>query len=88
MLPVVAGPARTATAVALNTVCLVACSLLLCGFVGWPFAIVAVPAGIWFLAETLSLHRHPERARAWRTFKLSGLYLLLLLVGLVVSPLG
>jgi len=85
MLSALVGARRTAEAVVLNTVGLVAASLLLAPFVGWPYAALAVPAGAGYLACTLALRRRPDRERAWRAFKLSGLYLLALLAGLVLS---
>ena len=85
MLSALAGARRTADAVAANTAGLVACSLALVPFVGWPYAALAVPAGAGYLVCTLSLRRRPDRDRAWRAFKLSGLYLLCLLAGLCLS---
>jgi heme o synthase len=87
MLPVVAGARRAAAAVHANTVGLVVASLVLAPFVGVAYAIVAVPAGVWFLAGTRALARHADKPRAWTTFKASGLYLLSLLAGLVLSTL-
>ncbi len=88
MLSALVGARRTAGAVVANTVGLVAASLLLAPYVGWPYALLAVPAGAGYLACTLHLRRRPDREHAWRAFKLSGLYLLALLVGLVLSTLA
>ncbi len=88
MLSVVAGPARTARAVSLNTLALSAFALLECALVPWPYAVAAVPATLWFSARASSLARDPGRERAWSLFKLSGLYLLLLLIGLSLTPLA
>ena len=88
MLSAVAGAQRTAGAVAANTAVLVAASLLLGVFVPWPYLAVAAPAGACFLGLTLWLRRSPDTRRAFTVFKLSGLYLLALLVGLVLSTLG
>ena len=88
MLSAQAGAERTAGAVLVNTVALVAASLALAAFVGWPYLAFAAPAGIGFLAVTVALRTRPDRAHAWKAFKLSGLYLLLLLVGLVLSTLA
>ena len=85
MLSAVAGAQRTADAVLLNTVLLVAASLALAPFVGWAYLALAVPAGVGYLACTLWLRSRPDAARAWRAFKLSGLYLLALLAGLVLA---
>lgn len=88
MLSAVAGAQRTAGAVAANTAVLVAASLLLGVFVPWPYLAVAAPAGACFLGLTLWLRRSPDTRRAFTVFKLSGIYLLALLVGLVLSTLG
>jgi protoheme IX farnesyltransferase len=86
-LSAVAGRRRTAAAVHANTVALVAASVLLGAFAGRLYAAVAVAAGAAFLACTDRLRRDPVDARAWLTFKLSGAYLLVLLVALAVSGL-
>lgn len=84
-LSAVVGAARTAHAVWVNTVGLVASSLALGLWVGWPYLVVAAPLGAWFLLLAHRLRRDPSEARAWLTFKLSGAYLLALLVALVLS---
>ncbi|HEU0336031.1 MAG TPA: heme o synthase [Gaiellaceae bacterium] len=86
-LSAVAGRRRTAGAVYANTVALVAGSVLLGAHAGWPYLVVAVPAGAGFLWCADRLRRDPVDARAWLTFKLSGAYLLVLLVALAVSGL-
>jgi protoheme IX farnesyltransferase len=88
MLPAIAGARRTADAVVANTALLVAVSLALAAFVGWPYLALAAPAGAGYLACTLWLRREPTTARAWRAFKLSGLYLLALLGGLALAALA
>jgi protoheme IX farnesyltransferase len=87
MLSAVAGAKRTAGAVVTNTALLVAASLALGAYLPWPYLAIAVPAGAGFLSVTLWLRRQPDRKRAFLAFKLSGLYLLALLVGLVLSTL-
>jgi heme O synthase-like polyprenyltransferase len=47
-----------------------------------------VPAGVWFLTLAVQLARRPEPERAWRLFKLSGLYLLIVLGGLAAAGLA
>ena len=74
MLSAVAGAERTARAVVANTAALVATSIAL-----------AAPAGLGFLTCTVALVRHPDTSSVWRAFKLSGLYLLVLLVGLALA---
>lgn len=88
MLSAVAGARRTGAAVLANTVALVACSLALGAFLGWPYLALAVPAGAGFLVVTGRLRREPTVPRAWLAFKLSGLYVLALLAGLVLSTLA
>ncbi len=88
ILSAVAGAQRTARAVVANTAGLVVLSLLLGAYVAWPYLALAVPAGGGFLTLSVWLARRPDTARAFLTFKLSGLYLLALLVGLVLSTLG
>ena len=88
MLPAVAGAERTARAIVANTAGLVTVSLMLGAYLPWPYLAVAAPAGVWFLGLTLWLRRRPDTRRAFTVFKLSGLYLLTLLGGLVLSTLG
>jgi len=88
MLSAVAGAQRTAGAVTANTAGLVAASLVLGAFLPWPYVAVAAPAGACFLGLTLWLRRCPDTRRAFTVFKLSGLYLLALLAGLVLSTFG
>jgi protoheme IX farnesyltransferase len=87
MLPAVAGPRRTAAAVHANTIGLVAVSLTLAPLLGLAYGAAALLAGTAFLVETHALREHADKRRAWRTFKASGLYLLALLVGLILSTL-
>ena len=86
-LSAVAGAQRTATAIFLNTLVLVAASLLLAPYLGRAYLTVALPAGIGFTVCAYRLMREPVTARAWPTFKLSGLYLLVLLLALVLAAL-
>jgi protoheme IX farnesyltransferase len=87
MLSALKGARATARAVLVNTAVLVAASLALVPFLAWPYGLLALPAGVGFLGVTVALAREPDTARAWRAFKLSGLYLLVLLIGLVLSVL-
>jgi protoheme IX farnesyltransferase len=86
-LPVVAGPARAAKAVYANTLLLAALALALGVYLGPAYLVLAAPATVWFLRLTRRLAADPSRERAWSVFKLSGLYLLVLLVGLVAAAL-
>ena len=85
MLSAVVGAQRTADAVLLNTLLLVAASVALAPFVGWVYLLFAVPAAIGYLACVFRLRRRPDTPHAWRAFKLSGLYLLAILAGLVLT---
>lgn len=87
MLPAVVGARRTASAVHANTIALVATSLALVPLLGVLYGIAATLAGAAFLRDTYALRKHADKRRAWRTFKASGLYLLALLVGLILSTL-
>jgi protoheme IX farnesyltransferase len=86
-LSALVGARRTAEAVWLNTIALVAASLALGLNAGWVYLAIALPAGAWFLVCALRLRRDQAQERAFGTFKLSGLYLLLVLVALSVSAL-
>ena len=86
-LSALVGARRTANAVYVNTIGLVAASLAFGAYVGWPYLVTAGLAGVGFLVCTHRLRREPTSARGLLTFKLSGLYLLVLLAGLVVSAL-
>jgi protoheme IX farnesyltransferase len=86
-LSALAGAARTAAAVHANTLALVVASFGLAAYVAWPYALLALPAGSAFAACTHRLRREPTPERAFRVFKLSGLYLLALLAGLVLTAL-
>jgi protoheme IX farnesyltransferase len=83
-----AGPARAARAVAASVALLVVWSWLLGAFLPWPYLAMALPAGLWFGAVAIRLARAPTPAHAWSVFKLSGVYLLVLLVGLVAAGLS
>ena len=87
MLPAVVGAQRTASAVHANTVALVATSLALVPLLGVVYGIAAALAAAAFLREKHALRKHADKLHAWRTFKASGLYLLALLVGLILSTL-
>lgn len=86
-LSVVAGPARTARAVFANTIALAICAVGLALYLGPVYLALAFPASIAFLYVTHALARDPSRDRAFTVFKLSGLYLLALLVGVAAAGL-
>jgi protoheme IX farnesyltransferase len=82
-----AGVERAARAVVASTVGLVAWSVALGLFLPPAYPALAVPAGVWFLVLAGRLGREPTRERAWSLFKLSGLYLVFVLAGLVAAGL-
>jgi protoheme IX farnesyltransferase len=82
-----AGVERAARAVVASTVGLVAWSVALGLFLPPAYLALAVPAGVWFLVLAGRLGREPTRERAWSLFKLSGLYLVFVLAGLVAAGL-
>jgi protoheme IX farnesyltransferase len=84
-LSALVGARRTAATVHANTLGLVATSLALAVYVGWVYLPIAAAAGVGFLVCTERLRREPTVERAWLAFKLSGVYLLALLAGLVLS---
>jgi heme o synthase len=86
-LSALAGARRTADAVFANTIGLVLVSLALAAFLPWAYLALALPAGLAFLWLAHRLRRSPRAEEAWRTFKLSGAYLLVLLAALVLSSL-
>jgi heme o synthase len=86
-LPVVAGPAQAARAVFANTLMLAALAAALGAYLGPVYLVFALPASAWFVRLTQRLAADPSRERAWSVFKLSGLYLLVLLVGVVAAAL-
>ena len=86
-LPALAGSERAARAAAASALGLALWSWLLGLFLPWPYLAFALPAGIWFLLLALRLARDPTPERAWSVFKLSGLYLLVVLAGLTAAGL-
>jgi protoheme IX farnesyltransferase len=87
MLPVVAGPARTAQAILTNTILLVASSLLpyWVGTLGWLYLAGALLGGIYFLVQNIRLVRNPSKDLAWTNFKASMTYLSLLLLAVMLD---
>lgn len=79
MLPAVAGPRRSAEAIVINTVLLVASAALpwLLGQLGLLYGLISLGAGALFLSETVRLMRAPEdRTQARRVFFGSMVYLM------------
>lgn len=86
MLPVVVGKVRAAQAVLLSTVALVALSFLpyLYHEAGAPYLAAALIGGALSLGVNVALARRVTRRLAMASFKFSGIYLLMLLVGLAL----
>ncbi len=89
MLPVVEGGRRAAYAILLGAVLTVAASLLplAVGGLGLAHLVVAVLAGGTFVGSSARLCRRLTASRAWRVYKLSGLYLLILFGGMLIDSL-
>ncbi len=92
MLPVVASPAVVTRRILVYSYAMVAASLLLVPVAdtGWPYLVVAVLLGGWFLAEAHRLVRSVRRGgeiRPMRLFHLSITYLTLLFVAVALAAL-
>jgi len=89
MLPVVAGPARTAKAIFWNTALLVASSILPFsnGTLGRFYLVGALLAGGYFLVQNIRLIKDPSAVLAWANFKASMIYLTLLLIAITIDVL-
>lgn len=86
-LVALAGVERTAAAVSASTIGLVAASLVLTPQLAWPYAAVAIPAGVCLLAATVPLRNRADRSATARAHRCSGAYLAALLAGLALSTL-
>lgn len=77
MLPNVVGDSKTAVYILINTVILVASSLLpsFMGYFGLVYTISAVLLGLFFISKNIQLLTNPSREAAWDNFKASMLYL-------------
>jgi protoheme IX farnesyltransferase len=87
MLPVTHGDARATRLILLHTVLLVQASLLLYafGYFGTLYLITAVLFGLPFVAFNAWLLMRPSRGLAWQSYKLSGLYLVVLFTGMLLD---
>ncbi|MCG6873220.1 MAG: heme o synthase [Gammaproteobacteria bacterium] len=86
MLPVVVGDARAARIIFLNTVALVAVSLLPVFYgMGWIYLAGAASGGSWFLWKSWQLTRTPDRSAAMGNFFASLVQLSLLLGGAMLE---
>lgn len=81
------GRGRAAHSVAASAVGLVTWSVVLGAFLPWPYLVVAVPGGLWFLSRAARLTGDPSARRAWRLGTLSEVHLLILLGSVAVTAL-
>lgn len=89
MLPVVAGNSKTAWYIFLNTILLLASSLLLSyyGSAGTLYTVVAILAGGYFLFRNIQLLRNPSKEVAWRNFRDSIIYLKIIFIAIIADVL-
>ncbi|OGP21480.1 MAG: protoheme IX farnesyltransferase [Deltaproteobacteria bacterium GWA2_55_10] len=87
MLPVVIGDSRTALYTLINTVILVASSLVpyIMGYSGSIYLAAAVLVGAYFLYWNVRLVRDPVKEIAWKNFKVSMVYLGVLFTSVIVD---
>lgn len=87
MLPVVIGDSRTARYILINTVLLVASSLVpyFLGYNGPIYLVAAVAVGVYFIVWNIRLLRNPTKDIAWKNFKISMMYLGILFSSVIVE---
>jgi protoheme IX farnesyltransferase len=87
MLPVVVGEKKTALYILLNTIMLVAASLLpvFVGSMGMVYLAGAVISGVYFITRNVQLIRDTSKDMAWKNFKASMIYLSVLFVGIILD---
>lgn len=87
MLPVVIGDSRTALYILINTVLLVASSLVpyFLGYNGPIYLAAAVAVGVYFIAWNIRLLKNPSKDIAWKNFKISMMYLGVLFGSVIVE---
>jgi protoheme IX farnesyltransferase len=88
MLPAVKGEARTAGSILVNTLGLLASSLLpfVLGMLGWTYLVIMVAGGGALLHRNVQLVRHPTNRRlALANFHASNLFLLLLFLAVLLD---
>lgn len=87
MLPVVAGNSKTAWYIFLNTIFLIASSLLLSlyGSLGTLYTVVAIIAGGYFIFRNIQLLINPTKEVAWRNFRDSIIYLKIIFIAIIVD---
>ncbi len=89
MLPVVAGEKKTSGYVLLHAVLLLLVSVLLYVFsdLGIVYLVGALICSLVFVTTSFRLFRSFDRGRAWRNYKLSGVYLLGLFASMLLATL-
>lgn len=87
MLPVVIGDSRTALYILINTVLLVASSLVpyFLGYNGPIYLAAALAVGTYFIIWNVKLLRNPTKDIAWKNFKISMMYLGILFSSVIVE---
>lgn len=87
MLPVLIGDARTSYYILINTVILVASSLMpfFLGYNGWIYLATAVSSGAYFILWNVRLIRNPSKDVAWKNFKISMAYLGSLFAAVIID---
>lgn len=89
MLPVTQGESRAARLILMHTVLLVQASLLLyaLGYFGILYLATAIIFGLLFVAFNVKLVLEPTKKTAWGSYKLSGVYLVALFIGMLLDTL-
>ncbi len=87
MLPVVIGDGRTSLYILINTVLLVASSLIpfFTGYSGFIYLAAAVSVGAYFIFWNIMLFRNPSKDLAWKNFKISMMYLGVLFTAVIAD---
>lgn len=87
MLPVVIGDGKTALYTLINTVLLVASSIVpyVMGYSGLIYLVTAIAVGAYFIAWNVRLLMDPTKEIAWKNFKVSMTYLGLLFASVIVD---
>lgn len=89
MLPVTHGESRAARLILMHTVLLVQASLLLYafGYFGILYLATAIIFGLLLVAFNVRLVLDPTKKKAWGSYKLSGVYLVALFIGMLLDTL-
>lgn len=87
MLPVVIGDKKTALYMLINTVLLVAASIVpfVMGNSGYIYLVSAIACGAYFIAWNIRLAANPTREIAWKNFKISMGYLGILFTAVIIE---